>query len=163
MTIIDQLKEDQKQALKSGDSAKRSLLGMVLSGIKNRQFDKRAKLSKTITDVTELDAAAVLNDEETLEAIASEVKRRKDSISEFEKGGRPELAASEQAEIDMLMPYLPEQMSDDALRAEVTKAIADTGATSMKEMGKVIAAVMLNVKGKAEGGRVSGMVKELLS
>ncbi len=163
MTLKEKLKDDMKTALKAGDASTRSLIGMVLSSAKNREFDKRAKLSKTITDVTELDKAMELNDEEMLEVIATEVKRRKDSVSEFEKGGRPELAASEQAEADKLMTYMPEQLSDDAIREEVKKAISETGSAGPKDMGKVIGAVMPRVKGKAEGTRVSAIVKELLN
>jgi len=161
--LKDKLKDDMKTALKGGDSEKRTLIGMVLSSVKNREVDKRSKLSKTITDVAELEKAAELTDEEVMEVIASEVKRRKDSIMEFEKGGRPELAAGEQKEIDALMPYLPAQLSDDVVRDAVKKAIADTGATTTKDMGKVIAAVMAKIKGQAEGAKVSGMVKEELS
>lgn len=161
--LKDTLKEDMKAALKAGDSAKRTLIGMVMSSIKNKELEKRAKLAATITDPAELDRQAELNDEETMAVLASEIKRRKDSIAEFEKGGRPELAATEQSEIDMLAKYLPEQMSDDALRAVVLKAIASTGAVSPKDMGKVMSAVKAEVKGAADGQRISAMVKEELS
>lgn len=154
-----------KNALKAGDSAKRTLIGMVMSSIKNKELEKRGKLIKATPDLTseQAETQSQLNDEETMAVIASEIKRRKDSIAEFEKGGRPELAASEQTEIDMLTPYLPEQLSDDALRALVQKAIANTGATTMKDMGKVMSAVNAETKGAADGQRVSGMVKEELS
>lgn len=161
--LKDTLKEDMKNALKAGDSAKRTLLGMVMSSIKNKELEKRGKLIATVTDPVELDKQAELNDEETMAVLASEIKRRRDSIAEFEKGGRPELAASEQAEIDILTKYLPEQMSDDALRALVKKAISDTGATTPKDMGKVMSAVKAEVKGTADGQRISTFVKEELS
>src|SRR3989344_7438651 len=160
--IIDKLKEDQKQALKSGDAAKRVLIGMVMTSIRNKEIEKRTKLAKTISYTAQLDAESKLTDEEVVAVVASEVKRRKDSISEFEKGGRPELAEGEKKEMDMLMAYLPEQMSDDDLRAVVKAAIADTGATEVREMGKVVGSVMSKVKGKADGGRVSQIVKEEL-
>jgi len=160
--IIDKLKEDQKQALKSGDAAKRVLIGMVMTSIRNKEIEKRTKLAKTISYTAQLDAESKLTDEEVVAVVASEVKRRKDSISEFEKGGRPELAEGEKKEMDMLMAYLPEQMSDDDLRAVVKAAIADTGATEVREMGKVVGSVMPKVKGKADGGRVSQIVKEEL-
>ncbi len=152
-----------KNALKAGDSTKRTLIGMVMTSIRNKEIEKRTKLSKTVTDTAELDAQSQLDDEETMSVIATEIKRRRDSIAEFEKGGRPELAASEQAEIEMLTPYLPEQMSDDALRALVQKAVASTGAVSMKDMGKVMSVVTAETKGSADGQRVSSMVKEELS
>ncbi|OGM98015.1 MAG: hypothetical protein A2735_02510 [Candidatus Yanofskybacteria bacterium RIFCSPHIGHO2_01_FULL_41_21] len=162
MVLKDKLKEDMKNALKSGDSAKRTLLGMVMASIKNKELEKRGKLIKTITDPVQLEAESQLDEQETMDVLASEVKRRRDSVSEFEKGGRPELAESERAEAEALMAYLPEQMSDDALRALVQKAISSSGATSVKDMGKVMSAVKEEIKGTADGQRVSAMVKELL-
>ncbi|OGN17684.1 MAG: hypothetical protein A3C88_01520 [Candidatus Yanofskybacteria bacterium RIFCSPHIGHO2_02_FULL_50_12] len=161
--LRDQLKEDQKTALKSGDTVKRTLIGMVMTSIKNKEIEKRTKLSKTINDPAQLDTESQLTEDEMIDVIASEVKRRKDSIVEFKKGGRPELAEAEKAEADMLMAYLPEQLSDDQVREIVKKAIADTGATEAKDMGKVIGAVMPQVKGKADGSRVSAIVKEELA
>ncbi len=160
--LKDKLKEDMKNALKSGDSARRTLIGMVLTSMRNKEIEKRTVLAKTVSDTTQLDAQSQLNDEEAMAVIATEVKRRKDSIAEFEKGGRPELAASEQAEIDILKTYLPEQMSDDALREVVKKAIASTGATTAKDMGKVMSAVKEETKGSADGQRISSIAKELL-
>src|SRR3989344_2809681 len=161
--LRDQLKEDQKTALKSGDTVKRTLIGMVMTSIKNKEIEKRTKLSKTINDPAQLDTESQLTKDEMIDVITSEVKRRKDSIVEFKKGGRPELAEAEKAEADMLMAYLPEQLSDDQVREIVKKAIADTGATEAKDMGKVIGAVMPQVKGKADGSRVSAIVKEELA
>ena len=161
--LRDQLKEDQKTALKSGVTVKRTLIGMVMTSIKNKEIEKRTKLSKTINDPAQLDTESQLTEDEMIDVIASEVKRRKDSIVEFKKGGRPELAEAEKAEADMLMAYLPEQLSDDQVREIVKKAIADTGATEAKDMGKVIGAVMPQVKGKADGSRVSAIVKEELA
>lgn len=161
--LKEKLKEDQKAALKSGDTARRTLIGMVLATVKNREFDKRAKLSKTITDTAELEKAMELNDDEVMEAIASEIKKRKDSVDQFQAAGRPELAEGEKQEIEILMTYMPAQMSDDAVREEVKKAIAETGAAGPKDMGKVISAVMAKIKGQAEGGKVSQMVKEELA
>jgi hypothetical protein len=160
--LKDKLKEDMKNALKAGDSARRTLIGMVLTSIRNKEIEKRTKLSKTITDTAQLDAESQLNDTETMDVITSEVKRRRDSIVEFEKGGRSELAEGERKEAEILMTYLPEQMSDDELRALVQKAIASTGALTAKDMGKVMGLVTPQVKGKADGQRVSTMVKELL-
>ncbi|HZZ99309.1 MAG TPA: GatB/YqeY domain-containing protein [Candidatus Paceibacterota bacterium] len=163
MTLTEQLKEDQKQALKSGDSAKRTLIGMVMTSIRNKEIDKRTKLSKTESDPVQLDAQSKLNDEEVMDVIASEVKRRKDAIAEYEKAGRPELAEGEKAESEMLMKYLPEQMSDEELRSIVQATVTESGASGPADMGKVIGAIMPKVKGKADGQRVSAMVKEILS
>ncbi len=145
--IKEKLQQEVKEALKAGDSKKRTLLGMVLSAIKNKELDKKSELT----------------DEEVVAAISTEIKKRKDSIEQFEKGGRPELAEGEKQEIDMLMVYMPEQMSEEAVRSEVQKTIAETGIKDVKEMGKLIGAVMAKVKGKADGQLVTRLVKEELS
>lgn len=145
--LKEKLQQDIKDALKSGDSKKRMVLGMVLSAIKNKEIEKRSELS----------------DDDVVAVISSEIKKRKDSVEQFEKGGRPELAEGEKQEVEMLMAYMPEQMSEADVRNEVKKVISETGAKDMKEMGKVIGAVMAKVKGKADGQLVSRMVKEELS
>ena len=145
--LKEKLQQEVKEALKAGDSKKRTLLGMVLSAIKNKEIEKHGELT----------------DEEIIAAISTEIKKRKDSVVQFEKGGRPELAEGEKWEIDMLMVYMPEQMSEEGIRNEVKKTIAETGIKDMKEMGKLIGAVMPKVKGKADGQTVSRIVKEELS
>ena len=145
--LKEKLQQDIKDALKSGDSKKRMVLGMVLSAIKNKEIEKRSELG----------------DDDTIAVIASEIKKRKDSVEQFEKGGRPELAEGERQEGEMLMAYMPEQMSDEEVKDEVKKAISSTGALGPKDMGKVIGAVMAKIKGKADGTLVSKLVKELLS
>lgn len=161
--LIEKLKNDVKEALKSGNAEKRMLLGMVLSAVKSRELDKRGKLSKTETDPVKIEEGMKLNDEEIVEVLSSEIKKRKDSIEQFTKGGRPELAEKEQSEITTLMGYMPEQMSEEAVLEEVKKAIASTGAAGPKDMGKVIGAVMAKIKGKADGQMVNKFVKEELS
>lgn len=161
--LKEQLKEDMKNALKSGDSAKRTLIGMVLAAIKNKELEKRGKLAKTISDPAQLDAESQLNDSEAMDVVASEVKRRRESAAEYEKGGRPELAAAEITEADILMAYLPKQLTDDELRSLVQKVIAATGANTIKDMGKVMSGVMAEAKGAADGQRVSTMAKEELA
>lgn len=145
--LKEKLQQEMKDALKSGDSQKRTLLGMVMSAVKNKEIDKKGELA----------------DEDVIAVISSEIKKRKDAIEQYEKGGRPELAEQEKKEADMLMAYMPEQMSEDEVMAEVKKAISETGAKDIKEMGKVIGAVMARVKGKADGQVVSRLVKEELS
>lgn len=161
--LKEKLQQEMKDALKSGDSQKRTLMGMVLAAIKNREFEKRNKLSKTEQDVAKLEEQSKLNDREVLEVIFSEVKKRKDAIEQYKKGRRPELAEQEKKEAEMLMAYIPEQMSEDEVRAEVKKVINETGASGPKDMGKVIGAVTAKIKGKADGQMVSRMVKEELS
>ncbi len=145
--LKEKLQQEMKYALKGGDSQKRTLLGMVLSAVKNKEIEKRSELG----------------DDDVIAVIASEIKKRKDSVEQFEKGGRPELAEGEKQEAEMLMAYMPEQMSEEAVRNEVKKTIAETGIKDIKEMGKLIGAVMAKVKGKADGQVVSRFVKEELS
>jgi len=153
--LKEKIQQDIKDALKSGDKEKRMVLGMVSAAIKNKEIDKRVELT----------------DDDVVAVIASEIKKRKDSIEQYEKGGRPELAEGERKEAEMLMAYMPEQMSEEEIRNEVKKTIVEirsassgqAGVKDMKEMGKVIGAVMTKVKGKADGQMVSKMVKEELS
>ena len=150
--LKQKLTEDFKESLKSGDAKRRLVIGMVLSSVKNRELQKRAK-SGNIEE---------LNDDEVLEVIASEVKKRKESIESFKAGGREEMAQSEKEELNILMVYMPEQMSEEQIREEARKAIAETGAKDIKEMGKVLGVLMPKVKGKADGTLVSRIVKEEL-
>ena len=111
--LKEKLTQDLKEALKSGNAKKRLVVGMVLNSVKNRELQKRAKSGKE----------EALNDEEILEVIASEVKKRKESIESFKAGGREELAQNEKEELDILMTYMPEQMSEDAIREEVRQTL----------------------------------------
>ncbi|MDO8495941.1 MAG: GatB/YqeY domain-containing protein [bacterium] len=143
--LKEKLQTDVKDALKAGNAEKRMVLGMVLAAIKNKEIEKRDEL----------------NDDDMIAVIASEIKKRKDSVEQFEKGGRPELAAQESHEIEILMVYMPEQMSEDSIREIVAQTIKEMGLPA--QAGKVIGAVMAKVKGKADGTLVSKIVKELLS
>ena len=161
--LKEQIQNDIKEAMKSGNSAKRMALGMVMSTIKNKELEKRSKLSKTETDVTKLDEISRLSDEEIIDVVSSEIKKRKDSITSYQSGGRPELAEKENEEIGFISIYMPEQLGEDAVREEIKKTITEVGASSIKDMGKVIGAVMAKIKGKADGQLVSQIVKELLA
>lgn len=160
--LKDKLQQDVKEALRAGDSEKRVLLGMVLSAIKNKEFEKRSKLSKTETDIQKLEEASRLNDEEIIEVLSSEIKKRKEAAESFTKGGRQDLAQKEEKELTILMSYMPEQMSEDAIRDIVKKTLADLGLKDIKDMGKAIGAVMSQVKGQADGQTVSRIMKEEL-
>ena len=145
--LKEKLQQDLKDALKSGDSRKRMVLGMVIAAVKNKEIEKRSELG----------------DEEIVAVIASEIKKRRDAVAQYEKGGRPELAEQEKQEMDILMGYMPEQMPEEQIREEVKRAIVETGAKDIKEMGKVLQVLMPKVKGKADGQLVSQIVKEELS
>lgn len=160
--LKQRLKDDLKEALKAGDSKRRTVIGMVMSTIKNRELDKRGKLMKAGGDAATVDAQSELTDEEIIEALSSEVKKRKESIMTYEQGGRPELAVQEKEEMEMLMKYLPEQLPEGAIRDIVKKAVGEVKPADMKEMGKVMSQVMPHVKGKADGQVVSRIVQEEL-
>jgi len=149
MTLRDRLMEDMKQAMKDKEAGrlKLSVIRMVRSAAKNVEIDRRKEL----------------DDNELLEVLAKEVKMRRDSLDEFRKADRPELLATLEQEIAVLMEYLPEQMSEAEVRALVTQAVADAQAASAKDMGKVMALLMPKVKGRADGKLVNSIVKEMLS
>jgi hypothetical protein len=160
--LKDRLQKELNDALKSGDQLKRSVLSLLLTAIKNRELAKRQKLSKTISEIEELEKQSQLTDEEILEVIAAENKKRKEAIEQFQAGGREDLAQKEKTEMDILASYLPEQASEEEVRAEVKRVITEINAQGPKDMGKVIGAVMSKFKGRVEGEKVSKIVKELL-
>jgi uncharacterized protein YqeY len=159
----EKIQNDVKEALRAGDSKKRVVLSMLLSVIKNRELEKRSKLAKSGTQNEELEKLSVLTEEESLDAVASEVKKRKESIETYRKGNREDLAEKEKEELDILMEYMPEQMPESRLREIVENAVNEVDAKDIKDMGKVMSKIMSEVKGKIDGQTVSRVVKELLS
>ena len=151
MEMLQQkIRDEMKAAMVAKDQVRLDVLRGILSGFTNELVAKKRKPSEE------------LNDDEVLEVIASEVKKRKESIESFKAGGREEMAQSEKEELNILMVYMPEQMSEEQIREEARKAIAETGAKDIKEMGKVLGVLMPKVKGKADGTLVSRIVKEEL-
>jgi len=138
--------KDITAAMKAGEKEKLSTLRMLLSAAKYKEVDLKREL----------------NDEEFQQTVATLVRQRQDSIEQFIKGGRQELADKEAREIEFLKGYLPAQMGADELRAIVRKAAAETGAAGASDMGKLMKAVMPQVKGKADGKLVNEIVKEVL-
>lgn len=153
-----------KEAMKAGDSATLDVLRMAVSSINTKVQDKRYALAKQKPEMSEEDLAkeTELSDDEVISVLASEVKKRRDAIALYEQGGRPELAESEKKEIAILQKYLPEQFSPEELRKLVEESVKTTGATSMKDMGKIMADLSPKTKGKAENSEISNIVKELL-
>ena len=147
MSIKDQLTEDMKQAMKDREAGKLrlSVIRMVRANIKNVEINEKKEL----------------NDDEVLAILLKEVKMRQDSLVEFEKAERSELAEQAKAEIEILKKYLPEPLSEE-LRVMVAEAISETGAEGPKAIGKVMPAVMAKAKGRADGKRINQMVRELL-
>jgi hypothetical protein len=147
MSLKQCLTDEMKSAMKAKDKFRLSTIRMVISDIKNKEIEKGG----------ELDHAGVE------EVIVKAVKQRRDSAEQYKKAERPELAQKEEEEIAILSAYLPEQMGDDQIRELAQAAAKDAGATSLKEMGKVMGLLMPKVKGKADGSAVNRIVKEILS
>lgn len=143
MTLIDQLQNDLNAAVKAKDEVVTSTLRFLLSGIHNAKIAKESDLV----------------DDEVTGEIAKEVKRHRESIEAFENAGRVDLAEKEKGELTVLLKYLPEPLSDEALENMVTEAIAAVGATSIADLGKVIKAVMGSVGSRAEGARVAQIAR----
>lgn len=156
------ISQDMITAVKAREKVRSLVLRSLNSAIKNTEIIKRTKISKG-SEGGDLEKMSLLTDEEVIGVISSQIKQRKDSISEFEKANRQDLVQKEKEEMDILMSYLPPQMSEAEVRDIVANAIAKTGANTVKEMGRVMAFIMPQVKGKADGTMVSGIVKEMLS
>lgn len=148
MSIKDKLTEDMKAAMKEKESGKLrlSVIRMARSAIKYIEIDKKKELT----------------DEEVLEVVVREVKQRRDAIDEFTSANRQDIVDSLQAEIAVLMPYLPEQLSEEEIRSLVKDVIAEVQPQSQKDMGKVMGKLMPKVKGKADGKLVNQIVKEFM-
>jgi uncharacterized protein YqeY len=153
MNLQEKIKSDFKEAFKAKETVKLGVLKMLNSEIHNAEISKRAKTGKEES----------LNDDEILDVITREIKKRKDAVDLYIKGARPELAEKEKEETKVLSIYLPEQISEEEVRNLVKKAIEETGAAGIKEMGRVMAIVAPQVRGKADNSFVSGVVKEMLS
>lgn len=147
MSLTDQLQADMKTAMRDGDAQRRDTLRMVVAAAQNAAKDKRAPLS----------------DDEALAVVTKEVKKRRESIEAYRGAGREDLAAVEQAEIDVLAPYLPEQLAEDEVRLLVQGAIEATAASSARDMGRVMGELMPKVKGRADGKLVRGLVNQELA
>ncbi len=148
--LKDKLREELRQAMLAKDELKTSVLRLLLSAISYYETNKGG-------------AGYEATDEDVLSVIEKEVKQRRDSIEQFEKGGRQELADKEKKELEMLQAYLPEQMGEEELRKIIDETLSATGAKTIQDMGKVMGALMPKIKGKADAGLVSKIVREKLS
>ncbi len=162
--LREQIKSDLNKALKEKNGIARSTLGILSAVISDKEKEKRYKISKKEPGLVEQDLAkkSVLTEEEIIEVISSEAKKRREAIKAFKEGGRIEMAEKEKKELEILKKYLPEQFSEEEVKKLVGNAVEKTGAKEMKDMGKVMAELMPKVKGKADGNTVSRIVKELL-
>ena len=146
MTLEERITEDMKSAMRSGDKERLATIRLALAAIKQREIDERI----------------TLDDGQILAVLEKMIKQRKEAITQFESGGRADLVAKESAEITVLHAYLPAQMSDAELDALIAQAIGQTGAASVKDMGKVMAAVKAQAQGRADMGAVSARVRAKL-
>ncbi len=149
MSLKTQILEDLKMAMKAGDTMKRDTLRMFDSMIKNVEIEKQQREDG-------------LSDEEVQEVATRAVKQRRDAIEQYKAGGRADLVEKEQAEIEVLMNYLPAQMSEAEATTEVEKIIANLGVTSKADIGKVMGAAMGQLKGKVDGTLIRKIVEEKL-
>lgn len=147
MDLKTVLLDDMKSAMKDKDTVKKDTVQLVRAAI--LQFEK--------------DNKTVLDNDGVIEIIAKEVKRYKDVLPDYEKSGRQDLVDEIHRKIEILMPYLPEQLSEQEMREIAKEIITETGATTMKDMGKVMGAIMPKVKGRCDGKALNAVIKELLS
>ncbi len=164
MSLKNEISSDLSKALKGGNGEVVSALRFLLSVIKNNELLKRTKLSKENKPAEELEKLSELSDEETVSVVLSEIKKRKESVAQYEAGGRSDLAGKETKELEIIKKYAPEEMGEVELRAVVKKKISEMGATT-KEFGKIMGSVMTEVKGLPAGrhGRAGGdMVKKII-
>ena len=145
--LKDQIQGAMKTAMKSGDKERLAVIRLIMSAIKQVEVDERIEV----------------DDSRALGILDKMVKQRRESISQFESGGRNDLAVKEQAEIDIIAEYLPKALSDAEIEDIINTAISQTGAESMKDMGKVMGIVKPQITGRADVGAVSGKIKSLLS
>jgi len=146
MSLKARITEDMKNAMRSGEKDRLGLIRMLLAAVKQREVDERIELDDT----------------QVLSVIDKMIKQRRDSVTQFEAGGRADLVARESAEIAWLSEYLPAQLSDAELDGLVQEAIATTGASSMKDMGKVMGYVKPRAQGRADMGALSARIKTAL-
>ena len=146
MSLKARVTEDMKSAMRSGEKDRLGLIRMLLAGIKQREVDERI----------------TLDDAQVLAVIDKMIKQRKDSVTQFEAGGRADLVAKETAEIAWLTGYLPAQMTESELDTLVREAIATSGAASLKDMGKVMALVKPRAQGRCDMGQLSARIKAAL-
>ena len=151
MSLKEKIDLDLKNSMKSGDKTRLNAIRSIRASFLEKEVSIRVA------------GKGVLTDEQEIEVLVSLAKKRRDAIEQFTAGKRPDLAETELAELTVIEEYLPEPVSDDDLRAIVEDIVAKTGATSMKDIGKVMGLAMKALKGKADGTKVQEIVKSLLS
>ena len=152
MGLREQFNEQMKEAMKAKAQKRLSTLRLILAALKDRDIAARTETSREL-----------LGDDEILLLLAKMIKQREDSVAAYEAGNRPELAAAERGEIEVIRSFMPKQMSPEETKEAAQSVIAETGATAMKDMGKVMAVLKERYAGQMDFAKASGTVKELLS
>ena len=161
MSLKQKIQTEIKTAMQNKEAVKLSVLRMVMAAVFNKEKEKRAKLSKEEAE-DKLEEMSKLTDEEVLEVISSEVKKHKDSIEQYQKGNRQDLVEQEKTELEILMEYMPKQMEEAEVRKIVQEKIQELSASGPQDTGRVMGAIMPQLKGKADGGMVNKIVQEEL-
>ncbi len=146
MTLKQKLQEDLKTSMKNKDTLRKSVITLIRSSIKQVEVDKRIEL----------------NDDDVIDIISKQLKQRNDSLEQFLDAGREDLVEETRSEIEVLKEYLPQQLSEEELNEIVKQTISEVGATSMKDMGKIMSAIKPKTKGRADGKLINKLVKENL-
>ncbi|MFP3895511.1 MAG: GatB/YqeY domain-containing protein [Anaerolineales bacterium] len=147
MSLKERLMSDLKDAMREGDQIRKDAIRMVRAAVKNKEIELQQEIS----------------DEKVIEIISQEVKRRKEAIEMFEKGGRDDLVEREKAQLEILLAYMPEQMSREEVKEVVQEIVEDMNATSIRQLGPVMGRAMEELKGRAEGNVVNEVAREILS
>ncbi len=147
MALIEQLKEEQKLAMKAKDKLRLGTIRLALAAVKQREVDEQI----------------TLGDEDILAVLTKMVKQRRDSVAQYESAGRQDLADAEQAEITVLEEFMPQPLTDEEVAVLIESAIAESGAAGMQDMGKVMGVLKPQIQGRADMGKVSGLVRSKLA
>ena len=146
MSLKEKLQEDLKSSMKNKDTIRKSVVTLIRAAIKQHEVDNRVELA----------------DDAIIDIISKQLKQRKDSVAEFEKANRDDLVEETKSEIQVLERYLPQQLSEEELEKIVIETIAEVGATSMKDMGKIMATIKPKTAGRADGRKINELVKKNL-
>lgn len=147
MSLKDKLKDDLKSAMLEKDAVRKNVVQLIKAGVLQIEKDKQI----------------TLDDDGVLDVIAKQLKQRRDSLPDYEKSGREDLIAQLKREMELLMEYLPAQLTHEELEAIVKEAVEKTGASSVKDMGKVMAEVMPKTKGRADGKEINAIARQFLN
>ena len=170
-SLKEKMGDDLKQAMRGGDTVKRTVIRMALAAVQKAEGDRRATLSKAAlarqpelsgSEISSIATQASLSDSDILVVLQKEVRQRQESILAFKQGNRPDLAEKEEAEMAILQEYLPKQSSREEIANEAKRIITEVGAKGPSDKGKVMPKVIAALKGKADGREINEVVTELL-